>query len=92
MKLLVGLNKKDFSLYLNYTNSFIIGLKDFSINYTEFSLKEIKEIREKYPNCEIFHYKYLTKIIGFCDFTDAAFFLYVLSYNIIIMLYYNFIF
>ncbi len=54
MKLLVGLNKKDFSLYLNYTNSFIIGLKDFSINYTEFSLKEIKEIREKYPNCEIF--------------------------------------
>ena len=54
MKLLVGLNKKEFGDYLNYTNSFIIGLKDFSINYTEFSLDEIKKIKKDYPNIELF--------------------------------------
>ena len=54
MKLLVGLNKKEFDDYLNYTNSFIIGLKDFSINYTEFSLDEIKKIKKDYPNIELF--------------------------------------
>ena len=54
MRLLVGLNKKDFSDYLNYTNSFIIGLKGFSINYLEFSLEEIKKIKANYPNIELF--------------------------------------
>ena len=54
MKLLVGLNTRNISDYLNYTNSFIIGLKDFSINYQEYSLDEIKELKEKYPNIEIF--------------------------------------
>ena len=54
MRVLVGLNKKDFSDYLNYTNSFIIGLKDFSINYLEFSLEEIRNIKEEYPNIELF--------------------------------------
>lgn len=54
MKLLVGLNKKDLSDYLNYTNSFIIGLKDFSINYLEFSLSEIKKLKEDYPSIELF--------------------------------------
>ena len=54
MKVLVGLNKKDFSDYLNYANSFIIGLKEYSINYCEFSLEEIKKIREKYPKIELF--------------------------------------
>ena len=54
MKLLVGLNKKDILDYLNYTNSFIIGLKDFSINYQEYTLEEIKKLKEDYPNIEIF--------------------------------------
>jgi len=54
MKLLVGLNKKDILDYLDYTNSFIIGLKDFSINYQEYSIEEIKKLREEYPNIEIF--------------------------------------
>ena len=54
MKLLVGLNKKDVSDYLNYTNSFIIGMKDFSINYLEYSYEEIKKLRKDYPNIEIF--------------------------------------
>ena len=48
MKLLVGLNTRNILDYLDYTNSFIIGLKDFSINYLEYSLDEIKELREKY--------------------------------------------
>ena len=54
MQVLVGLNNKDFSDYLNYTNSFIIGLKDFSINYLLCSIDEIKEIKKKYPNINLF--------------------------------------
>ena len=54
MKLLVGLNKKGILDYLNYTNSFIIGLKDFSINYQEYNIDEIKELLEEYPNIELF--------------------------------------
>ena len=54
MKLLVSLNNKKLDDYLNYTNSFIIGLKEFSINYLEFSINEIKELLEKYPNIELF--------------------------------------
>ena len=54
MKLLVGLNTRNISDYLNYTNSFIIGLKDFSINYQEYSLEEIKKLKEDYPNIELF--------------------------------------
>ena len=54
MKLLVGLNKKGILDYLNYTNSFIIGLKDFSINYQEYSVDEIKDLLKEYPNIELF--------------------------------------
>ena len=54
MKLLVGLNRKNILDYLDYTNSFIIGLKDFSINYQEYSLDEISELRKKHPNIELF--------------------------------------
>lgn len=54
MKLLVGLNNKKIEDYLNYTNSFIIGIKDFSINYVEYNLNEIKELLSKYPNIELF--------------------------------------
>ncbi len=54
MKLLVGLNKKGILDYLNYTNSFIIGLKDFSINYQEYSIDEIKDLLKDYPNIELF--------------------------------------
>ena len=46
MKLLVGLNTRSILDYLDYTNSFIIGLKDFSINYQEYEVDEIKKIKE----------------------------------------------
>ena len=54
MKLLVGLNTRNILDYLDYTNSFIIGLKDFSINYQEYSIEEIRKLKEDYPNIEIF--------------------------------------
>ena len=54
MKLLVGLNTRNILDYLDYTNSFIIGLKDFSINYQEYSIEEIRNLKEDYPNIEIF--------------------------------------
>lgn len=54
MKLLVSLNSKEVDDYLDYTNSFIIGLKDYSINYLEFTLEEIKNLIEKHPNIELF--------------------------------------
>lgn len=54
MKVLVGLNTKKIQDYLNYTNSFIIGIKDFSISYLEYSLEEIKKLKRDYPNIELF--------------------------------------
>lgn len=54
MKLLVGLNNKNINDYLNYTNSFIIGIKDFSISFMEYSLDEVKKLRNDYPNIELF--------------------------------------
>ena len=54
MRVLVGLNNKNILDYLDYTNSFIIGLKDFSINYQEYSIEEIKKLKEDYPNIELF--------------------------------------
>lgn len=54
MQVLVGLNTRNIPDYLNYTNSFIIGLKDFSINYQEYSLEEIENLKKDYPNIEIF--------------------------------------
>ena len=54
MKLLVSLGSKNIEDYLNYTNSFILGIKDFSVNYLEFSIDEIKELLEKYKNIELF--------------------------------------
>ncbi len=54
MKLLVGLNTRSILDYLNYTNSFIIGLKDFSINFQEYSIEEIKKLRIDYPDIELF--------------------------------------
>ena len=54
MKILVGLNNKNIEDYLNYTKSFIIGLKDFSINYLDYSIEEIKKLRKDYPDIEIF--------------------------------------
>ena len=54
MKLLVSLNKKELENYLKFTNSFIIGLKDYSVNYYDLSLEEIKQLLSKYPNIELF--------------------------------------
>lgn len=54
MKLLVSVNKKELSEYLEFTDSFIIGLKDFSVNYFEVSLEEIEELLRKYSNINLF--------------------------------------
>ena len=54
MKLLVNVNDKELSKYLEFTDSFIIGLKDFSVNYYELDLNEIKKLLEKYPNTNLF--------------------------------------
>lgn len=54
MQVLVGLNNKNILDYLDYTNSFIIALKDYSINYQEYSIDEIAKLRKDYPNIEIF--------------------------------------
>lgn len=54
MKLLVSLNSKKVNDYLDYTNSFIIGLKDYSINYLEFTYEEIEDLIKENNNLEIF--------------------------------------
>ena len=54
MQVLVGLSKKNIPDYLNYTNSFIIGLKDFSINYVEYDIYEIEKLKKDYPQLELF--------------------------------------
>ncbi len=54
MKLLVNLNKQELENYLDFTNSFIIGLSGFSVNYYEATIKEIKDILSKYKNIELF--------------------------------------
>jgi len=54
MKLLVGLNNKNIEDYLNYTNSFIIGIKDFSISNQLFTLEEVTNLLNQYPNIELF--------------------------------------
>lgn len=54
LKLLIKLNSLELEKYLEYTNSFIIGLENYSVNYYEASVDEIKKILEKYPNIELF--------------------------------------
>lgn len=52
--LLINVNKKELDEYLEFTNSFIIGLENYSINYYEVSIKEIEEILNKYKNIDLF--------------------------------------
>ncbi len=54
LKLLVNLNTKELDKFLEFTNSFIIGLENYSINYYEISIKEIEELLTKYPGIELF--------------------------------------
>ena len=54
MKLLVNLKDKELSKYLKFTNSFIIGLKNYSVNYYEATIEEINKILEDYPDIELF--------------------------------------
>lgn len=54
MNLLVSINDKELSKYLEFTDSFIIGLKNFSINYYELDIDEIKELIKKYDNVNLF--------------------------------------
>ena len=54
MKLLVSLNSKEVNDYLDYTNSFIIGLKDYSINYLEFTYEEIENLLKNNKDLEVF--------------------------------------
>ena len=52
--LLINVNKKELDEYLEFTNSFIIGLENYSINYYEVSIKEIEEILNKYKDIDLF--------------------------------------
>lgn len=54
MKLLISLKNRELSKFLEFTNSFLIGLKNYSINYFELDIDEIKELLEKYPEIELF--------------------------------------
>lgn len=55
MNIIVIPNKTDLTTYIKYNvKSFIFGLKDFSVNYEEISLDELKDIRNKYPDIEIY--------------------------------------
>ena len=55
MKILVEPNKKDISRYVSNCDALLLGLKNFSVlNTVSFSLKEIKDIVNKYSNLEIF--------------------------------------
>ena len=54
MKLLVKVNDKELSKYLKFTNSFLYGLKNYSVDYFEITIDEIKELLNKYPNIELF--------------------------------------
>ena len=54
MKLLVSLKTLELESYLKFTNSFLIGLKDYCVNYHEVSTNEIKNLLEKYPQIELF--------------------------------------
>ena len=54
MKLIVNLKNKELSKYLEFTNSFLIGLKDYCVNYYEASISDIKSLLKEYPNIELF--------------------------------------
>ena len=54
MKLLVSVNDKELGKYIKFTDSFIIGLKDYAVNYYELDIKEIEEMLNKYPNINLF--------------------------------------
>lgn len=54
MKLLVNLTTKELDKYLEFTNSFIIGLKDYSVNYYELDCLEIEKLLDKYKDIELF--------------------------------------
>lgn len=48
LKLLISLKDKELSKYLDFTNSFIVGLKDYSVNYYELSVDEINNLLNEY--------------------------------------------
>lgn len=54
MKLLLKLKDQEFGNFLKFSSSFLIGLKDYSVGYSEFSIKDIKKILEDYPDIELF--------------------------------------
>ncbi len=54
MQLLVNLTSKELDRFLEFTNSFIIGLENYSINYYEISINDIEELLNKYPNIDLF--------------------------------------
>lgn len=54
MKLLISLNTLELETYLKFTNSFIIGLKDYCVNYYEASISDIEKVLNKYPAIELF--------------------------------------
>ena len=54
MNLLVSVNKKELDKYLEFTNSFIVGLLNYSVNYFELSIEEIEKLLNEHSNIELF--------------------------------------
>ena len=54
LKLLVRVDDKELGKFQEFTNSFLIGLKNYSVSYLEFDMEEIKELLQQYPDIELF--------------------------------------
>ena len=54
LELVVSVNRKELGKYLKFTNSFIIGLSNFSVNYYELDLEDIKRLLNKYQDIDLF--------------------------------------
>ncbi len=50
LNLIVKPSDKELSEFLKFTNSFIIGLKNYSVSYLELDIDEIKELLNKYSS------------------------------------------
>ncbi len=54
MKILTKVNNQELSKYLKFTNSFLYGLKNYSVDYYELDINEIKCLLNKYNDIELF--------------------------------------
>lgn len=54
MKILTKVYNQELSKYLKFANSFLYGLKNYSVDYYELDINEIKDLLNKYNNIELF--------------------------------------